>query len=586
MKTIKFIPLFLLLFFLNSCSEESNLTYSMDSFNVQEYSNDREVYDKNVKKIAKGISKLLSSKKNRIIIKQQIQKRVDGDYDFLFKDTKSINTEDNVNLFDLIVNISISEDDDKDKSKSETYNFLEQFKKLQFSIPVNFENWDEENFIPMVGFLTSDYNEDTEHIEAFDQNGKLQKLSNKETPNVPVIIISLNERSDDNGDIYDNYKKASSASQYNFGAPTNLSATSTTNGILLSWNYNGDPNSEYIIIERSNGTVFNVITSFPNNQFQYLDHNGLSYGNTYYYRIKVFSTMYGYSNYTSTVYLTYQFNLSNPISFNSENSSPNEITLDWKNTMSNITGLNIKIDRWNTGVSSNWVNIATLPLNSNSYIDNNLVASVYPNNKYKYRICYTDQNNNSSSYSYSGIYNSKRNSGDPLIITHISIPHMADFEPWPSGQPDFLFNLVTMDSITDAPIIVKDKLPFRPSSSKLIGGSIYTNALYNVNFNLLSDWTRNFFKSIMTVNLIEEDDHTFSSHSNFNIAIKKAFKTPIGDIDFSFTDSIQINIESTDDNLNTEYIQYWEEPVNIKTFGFDVKLRFNKENTSGIVNMN
>jgi hypothetical protein len=77
---------------------------------------------------------------------------------------------------------------------------VRQFPSLQLSIPVNFENWDINVYTPTVAFIPLDIDIETQNsILAYDMLGKEYKLSTKEEPNVPVLILGFCERIDGDG---------------------------------------------------------------------------------------------------------------------------------------------------------------------------------------------------------------------------------------------------------------------------------------------------------------------------------------------------------------------------------------------------
>lgn len=71
---------------------------------------------------------------------------------------------------------------------------------LQFSFPQNYKRLDYSSDLPLSVPIFSYINEEgIEYLEAFDNNGSSVKLSAKELPNVPVIVVSRSERVDKDG---------------------------------------------------------------------------------------------------------------------------------------------------------------------------------------------------------------------------------------------------------------------------------------------------------------------------------------------------------------------------------------------------
>jgi hypothetical protein len=83
--------------------------------------------------------------------------------------------------------------------------FLEKIKKalpnLQISVPIHCDDWDTENYIPLVVFLPYDFDESkTKSVTAYDIDGKKHDLSLNVEPTQPVIVVSISERIDENGE--------------------------------------------------------------------------------------------------------------------------------------------------------------------------------------------------------------------------------------------------------------------------------------------------------------------------------------------------------------------------------------------------
>jgi hypothetical protein len=81
--------------------------------------------------------------------------------------------------------------------------FLEKVKQafpnLQVSVPIHCEEWDTENYIPLVAFVPYDFQEQThDSICAYDIYGNKHMLSSLDPPEDPVIVVSPSERIDRN----------------------------------------------------------------------------------------------------------------------------------------------------------------------------------------------------------------------------------------------------------------------------------------------------------------------------------------------------------------------------------------------------
>lgn len=187
----------------------------------------------------------------KTLIHEEVLKQLDGDYDVLMKDVtkKAVRCEDAlltkgsdnmitvgdlINLYLPVETKSISSESVLDQLKRENPN-------LQIAVPIHAEEWDPTTYTPVVAFLPEDYNDDVEVIYGYNSKGEYVAIDAINEPDVPVIIISQNERQN-NFDEYliPNYPIRSLDSSPTVSmpsAPSNLSVNlSPRSTIVLSWN--------------------------------------------------------------------------------------------------------------------------------------------------------------------------------------------------------------------------------------------------------------------------------------------------------------------------------------------------------------
>ncbi|GAB2783346.1 hypothetical protein GCM10027275_29110 [Rhabdobacter roseus] len=139
--------------------------------------------------LARLLASVTSSAEVRSFLKAEALKKFDGDYDILYNNVKDIKISGK-RLFDYLG----KEDPIISKKVEElvTRNPL-----LNISIPLYAESWDTDKNNLLVVALES---EDKPAVKAFDSDGKIYYLDHKVDPDVPVIVVGLNERvSFDNG---------------------------------------------------------------------------------------------------------------------------------------------------------------------------------------------------------------------------------------------------------------------------------------------------------------------------------------------------------------------------------------------------
>lgn len=86
--------------------------------------------------------------------------------------------------------------------------------RLQIAIPVHFESWDPATYAPLVAYFPAGV-DDTKikTITAYDAAGEKVTLDAQVEPSQPVIVLGLNERTDEYGRLLKNVKSSASETQ-------------------------------------------------------------------------------------------------------------------------------------------------------------------------------------------------------------------------------------------------------------------------------------------------------------------------------------------------------------------------------------
>jgi hypothetical protein len=146
----------------------------------------------------------------RSTIKQEAQVKFDGDYDILSSNLESIvMARKDIPVKEFLLSSANSRNcplksttnKNKDLADNKFFNAVRKtIPNLQVSVPVHCDEWDTKNYVPLVAFLPSDYDErTTDSVVAFDSYGKKHLLSTAEEPAKPVLVVSISERVDQNG---------------------------------------------------------------------------------------------------------------------------------------------------------------------------------------------------------------------------------------------------------------------------------------------------------------------------------------------------------------------------------------------------
>ena len=213
--------------------------------------------------IAQAInSALLCSSDLNSIIKNLSLEKFDGDYDVMLQtlgeqtlsDYTSTRAGNNGTTVAMLLNEMFPAETRSEISSDNIIEYLtEKYPLLQVSVPVHAEDW-EEGYIPTVVFIGDDYVDGvTEYVKGYDSTGKEVWVDAINEPDVPVIVIGMNERggldatkSLNRGNNLDFEECATRAFVPDTGliinpglerlmAPTNVTATTTATGINIAW---------------------------------------------------------------------------------------------------------------------------------------------------------------------------------------------------------------------------------------------------------------------------------------------------------------------------------------------------------------
>jgi hypothetical protein len=158
------------------------------------------------------IAKSLEDKEFREFLKAEAMNKFDGDFDILYSLVKDKTTKSGKSLSVRVSEIAGEvKKSTGTKFKTEFTNveeLINKIPKLQIAIPINSEKWNTDNFVPPVACLNSELkNKAVTQVKAYDNKGNVIMLDKKNKPDYPVVVISINERLDENGNVREGYIK-------------------------------------------------------------------------------------------------------------------------------------------------------------------------------------------------------------------------------------------------------------------------------------------------------------------------------------------------------------------------------------------
>ncbi|MBR8535791.1 hypothetical protein KDU71_09515 [Carboxylicivirga sediminis] len=437
---------------------------------------------------------------------------LDGDYSIIWKNFKNKSVNNGKSVRELV-----EADIDSDIS-NESYkfkNFEYEFKQLQISVPVNCEKWDYENYQPVVIYLASDYDEEDEFVNGFDQNGKKIVLSNLQKPDVPVIVVGLNERCDENGDIYPEYMSSRIIEDPGEDptpppAPSNLTAETSPTGILLNWDRaNGISVTGYQISRKGpSDSYFKAIGSNSGAFNTTYQDNAVESGVTYSYQVKTLDdTNQLMSSPSNTASAQAPYNPNPPISFNVSHVVRNEAKLNWVNNNQQYI-LKTEVLRYLVEPNNDYELIATLTKDNSYYFDRNLQAG----KKYEYMITHWNQQGPSS-----GVLDHVRipfrdiQSTNPVYVKNISFDSW-DLERWPAGKPEFRINVASVNRSTLTSYSVVKNVDFD------FGNDVKS---WNFSGRRLVDWDQDIWYDVLSLAMVEYDEQWGTHNLSFSAGLKE-----------------------------------------------------------------
>lgn len=172
-------------------------------------------------------------------------------------------------------------------------------------------------------------------------------------------------------------------------APSSLSATAISQSqINLGWTDNSDNETAFLIERGTDGVNFSFIASTTFNSISYSNTSGLSANTTYYYRVRAYHYLSGFSSYSNTASATTLNPPAAPSVLNATAISQTQINLSWMDNSGNETGFKIEM-----GLStSSFSEIGTVGADVTSFSATNLSA----NTTYYFRVRAYNADGNSS----------------------------------------------------------------------------------------------------------------------------------------------------------------------------------------------
>lgn len=556
---------------LSSCMKENECGY------ISERNNEPLVcineYDIRAKDFAKALNAAIRENSDlRNIVKAEVLKQFDGDYNVLVKDifnrkvspsqpflTKTGYT-DEITVKELL-SCYYNDTLYPTKSSNETLDELvSENPDLQIAVPVYAEEWDTETYIPDIAIVPSEFEDMvTETVPGIDSSGNEILIDAINEPENPTVVVGLNERA-----VSDTSLIVRPIISPIGGATVSLDAIYSDGAVRITANvvnFLCDVSSIILYRSNANSNTFSTIGNIPVSGLSYNDYE-VEKDKEYIYYAVIISSMKTseiglktYRNTSKQISIKTDGNIPNPvINLNSHNEYATTNFLTWDNPANESYKTNI----YRTTPNESNVLIATLNPTDTYYYDD----SVEPGEKWTYFVKkYNSNTKGESSYRKTYVYNPYRNpSAESKVMLKKIHVNCSEVESWIAGKPEFYITTYGHQKDGETGMLKVDTLSFidiqfpsRGNNSGSING-------------LMADWS--FFDDsqyypVLNINMREYDRATASV--SVKADVKCGYKKE-DYIDLEALGSFEYEYKNESKDCGTVVLRYYEDPEQNLTF--------------------
>jgi hypothetical protein len=567
--------MFLFAWILNSCAKidslnnEKRTTNKADSCTIEQ-----SAYNLDVQNFAKAVNELVKSNISfRNIIHKEALKQRDGDYDVLVSDVVNL-TLSGVGTKGSVSDMSVKDaleqalrkvstntgglayGSDSKSSSNNPHTLVEdlmtKYPNLQVSVPVHIEDMNDSNYVPPVTFVTEEaLNGNAGRLIAYSGDN-VMSLDINEEPDSAVIVVGMNERTED------------VSSNIDIISQPVLAASLTESGIRLTWTFAslGVDIAGYNIYRKSSSDPAPIkIASLSATSAKLYDDNTITASMTYTYYISAYN--YVSEIYSNMVTITAP-NMPNPVtSFGAILRSTNEVEFNWENNNTQyVSSTNIYKRVW--GRDNNYILFNQFTPNQNYGYD----RSISSGEKVYYRIAHVNNIGESDS-KFDFVYVPYRDITKKTNVNLYKISYswrttvngrQEAIENWFQGLPEFEIKVLTVDA----------------NGKAVEANSIIVSASSRESFycdKILYQWLPAGFKwyDVLSISVMERDFNQIT----VNLSAQTLVKFTAGPVDLqsSLTATIPVTFGKKGDDIGQSYYSYYEPTSSVISYNpFDVKL--------------
>lgn len=185
------------------CQRETPVAPDAASESVAGEANAGKATTADMQDVATMVAGALKDVEVRRAIKAEALKQFDGDYDILYSRFAGFAFPNGEKFSDkLAKSFALANGRTAGEAAAKLKQISSILPLLNISVPVNIDQWDVESSQPLVVFRPVNFSEKTtKTVKAIDGKGNIVTLSAEVAPKVPVIVVGLNERVDDKGEV-------------------------------------------------------------------------------------------------------------------------------------------------------------------------------------------------------------------------------------------------------------------------------------------------------------------------------------------------------------------------------------------------
>ena len=408
-----------------------------------------------------------------------------------------------------------------------------KYPNLQISVPVHIDDLENENYIAPIAFIPEEINEQTTQSLPVIINNEISTISAQTEPANAVIVVGMNERSESN-----TFEVLSDTPQ----TPLNLSASSTSSGILLTWQKPSDSSNitGYNIYRKSSSdlTFIKIGVNTGSNNVSYSDNNIL-YSSTYTYYITSCNNTFESEPTTAIVAKT--LDLQNPknLKIYTANTAKS-LDIEWDPT---TIGESYEIWRRKSGEADYSKIGENKGLYNNAYTDTNLESGKI----YSYKIRSKNSSDSYSTWSSNiSSHASNRQLNDELKVLSIMFTDKGKYEPWYRGDPELLLVVAGSTGSNSATKLY--------DSGLIQTSHVSNNKWFNVNLQVTAHWNPNINGSVLTFSWSEMDSGsktTYTLYANYEDKGDNSTIKAGGEVKYESNDG--------NESIVTTLINWWDE---------------------------